>query len=371
MRNHGRFPKMLLTTAAMLALAPASAHAAYGLAGEWLLDETAGTVVRDSSGWGHDGRFADGAGTPTRVLGVSGFGLRFDGDDEVRMPDSAGLEPPRLTVEAWVRNAGTPGSHRYVVSKGATACNSSSYGIYTGSSQGLAFYVTGASGYVVSDQANPAAVWDGAWHHVAGTYDGQTVRLFVDGAQIGAARPAPPAIVYGMPSKNLRLGTYRGDCDLPFTGDVDTVRIWNLALTAGEVAAAPSNPQGRPPADPATPRPGTPAPEVSNAPSGSPTGSSSTAGSNARGCLSVTASKRRMRIRRRSALTVTVRRSGRRAARVRVAVRGKGIRTTIRRTDRLGRARFVVRPRRKVALRVRAYGTKARCRAPIAKITVR
>lgn len=357
---------MLLATAAMLALAPASAHAAYGLAGEWLLDETAGAVARDSSGWGHDGQLADGAAAPTRVFGVTGFGLRFDGDDEVRMPDSPGLEPPRLTVEAWVRNAGTPGSYRYVVSKGATACSSSSYGIYTGSSQGLAFYVTGASGYVVSGQASPAAVWDGAWHHVAGTYDGQTVRLFVDGAQIGAARPAPAAIVYGLPSKNLRLGTYRGDCDLPFTGDVDTVRIWNLALTAGEVAAAPSDPRGRPPADPATPRPGTPAPDGSNAPSGS-----TIAGSNATGCLSVAASKRRMRIGRRNALTVTVRRSGRRAARVRVRLSAKGIRTTIRRTDRLGRARFVVRPRRRVTLRIRAYGTKARCRAPIAKIRVR
>jgi hypothetical protein len=42
-----------------------------------------------------------------------------------------------------------------------------------------------------------------------------------------------------------------------------------------------------------------------------------------------------------------------------------------RRTDRLGRARFVVRPRRKVTLRLRAYGTGPRCSAPVATVTTR
>ncbi len=66
-----------------------------------------------------------------------------------------------------------------------------------------------------------------------------------------------------------------------------------------------------------------------------------------------------------------VRRGGRRAARVRVVLRAKGMPSMVRRTDRLGRARFVVRPRRKVTLRLRAYGTRPRCRAPVASITTR
>lgn len=341
---------------ALLALAPGSAHAAYGLAGEWRLDEGAGSLVHDSSGAGHHGTFGSGAAAPRWTAGIGGFALNFDGDDEVRMPDSAGLEPPRLTVEAWARNAGTPGSYRYVVSKGATACHASSYGLYTGSGAGLAFYVSGSAGYAVSAQATPAAVWDGAWHHVAGTYDGQTVRLFVDGAQVGSARRAPSAIVYGLPSKSLLLGTYRGSCALPFTGDVDTVRIWNLALTAREVASTPPHPLGRPAPDPATPRPGTPAPNT---------------GSTGASCLTLAPSKRRLRIGRRTSLTATVRKGGRRAARVRVALTGKGIRRTVRRTDRIGRVRFVVRPRRKVTLRLRALVTRSRCRAPIATVRAR
>jgi hypothetical protein len=349
---------------ATLTLAPASAHAAFGLAGEWLLDDGPGTVVRDSSGAGRDGQFGGGSSTPHRIFGVDGLALHFDGDDEVLMPDSPGLEPARLTVDAWVRNATTPGSYRYVVSKGATACSASSYGLYTGASRGLAFYVAGPTGYVVSAQAGAGAIWDGAWHHAIGTYDGETVRLFVDGAQVGSARAAPDSISYGLPSKSLRFGTYRGDCDLPYTGDIDAVRIWNLALTEGEVAATSPTPLSRAEPSPSTPRPGTPAP-------GSTPGTTPGTTPGAAGCLTVAPSTRRVRVGRRTTLTATVRKGGRPAARVRVVLSGKGIRTIAHRTDRNGRARFVVRPRRKVALRLRAYGTLPKCAAPVARIQAR
>jgi hypothetical protein len=352
---------VLFLILATLMLAPASAYATFGLASEWLLDEGTGTVAHDTSGAGLDGELGTGAAAPRWVFGLDGLALRFDGDDEVRMPDSPGLEPPRLTVEAWVRSPGTPGTYRYVVSKGATACNASSYGIYTGSTGGLAFYVNGPSGYVVSAQARAAAVWDGRWHHAVGTYDGVTVRVFVDGTEIGSGRPAPSSIVYGLPSKNLLLGTYRGDCDLPFTGEIDTVRIWNLALTPDEVAQAPDTTRGRaePTAD--TPRPGTPAP-------GTGTGTGPAA---AAGCLTLAPSTRRVRVGRRTTLTTTVRKVGKHAAGVRVVLTGKGIRRTAHRTDRNGRARFVVRPRRKAVLRLRAYGTRPKCAAPVAKVRVR
>ena len=353
----------MFASVATFTLAPASAHAAFGLAGEWLLDDGPGAVVRDSSGGGRDGQLGEGSATPHRIFGIDGLALHFDGNDDVLMPDSPGLEPARLTVDAWVRNATTPGTYRYVVSKGATACSASSYGLYTGAGGGLSFYVAGPSGYVVSAQAGAGAIWDGAWHHAVGTYDGETVRLFVDGAQVGSARSAPASISYGLPSKNLRFGTYRGDCDLPFTGDIDVVRIWNLALTEAEVAATPPTPLGRAQPSPNTPRPGTaPGTTPSTTPGTTPA---------AAGCLTVAASRRQVRVGRRTALTVTVRKSGRSAARVRVVLSGKGIKAITHRTDRNGRARFVVRPRRKVALRLRAYGTPPKCAAPVVKIHVR
>ena len=61
-----------------------------------------------------------------------------------------------------------------------TSCAAASYGLYTGPNGGLEFYVSSSRGtvYVRSPDAG-AGVWDGGWHMVVGTYDGNTVRLFV------------------------------------------------------------------------------------------------------------------------------------------------------------------------------------------------
>jgi hypothetical protein len=73
---------------------------------------------------------------------------------------------------------------------------------------------------------------------------------------------------------------------------------------------------------------------------------------------------------RRTRLTVTARKSGRPVARVRVDVRGAGLKVRTRRTDRKGHARFVVRPRRTGSLRVRASRQRASCRKPTATVAV-
>jgi hypothetical protein len=73
---------------------------------------------------------------------------------------------------------------------------------------------------------------------------------------------------------------------------------------------------------------------------------------------------------RRTRLTATVHTSGRPAARVRVDVRGAGLKTQTRRTDRKGHARFIVRPRRTGPLRVRAFGQPASCRKPTKTVAV-
>jgi hypothetical protein len=127
-----------------------------------------------------------------------------------------------------VRREGTPGAYAYVVSKGTLGCDFSSYGLYTSAGRGIAFYVSDGGGYIVSPTGSPAQVWDGAWHHVAGTFDGQSVRLYLDGSQIGGGSPNHRPIQYGLQSRAPYIGTYVGGCLLGFTGDIDNVRNWEL-----------------------------------------------------------------------------------------------------------------------------------------------
>jgi hypothetical protein len=277
------------------------------------------------------------------VPGISGSALRFDGGDAVVVPDSHALEPARLSVEAWVRRQGTPGRYAYIVSKGSVGCVTSSYGLYTGTDGGMAFYVSmGSSNYVISPAATPARIWDGAWHQVVGSYDGHEVRLYVDGVEIGGGSPNTQPIVYGLASTAPYIGIYRGGCELGFTGDIDTIRIWGAALTPAEIAAliqAPPPGGGGDGGGAATPLP-----PVSGRP---PKPAPSCVASSARETL---------RAGRRSTLVVTVRRNGRAFKRVRVLLSGTKTRL-VRTTDARGRVRFVVRPQRsEKRLKVRVLG---------------
>jgi hypothetical protein len=224
--------------------APSAAQAdSFPLAGWWPMNEGSGQTVRDWSGRGNNGYLGSTTGAdandPTWIRGVFlGSALRFDGtNDYVTIPDSSALKPARLTVAAWVRGTGTP-DHRYIVAKGANACSTGSYGLYTGAHGGASFYIADSlSFFYVSPEAPASAVWDGNWHHVAGTFDGSTVRFYLDGEQIGSGTPASTSIEYNMPIGGGQIGSFPGTCDpaLTLTGDVDGVQIWSQALPVDRI----------------------------------------------------------------------------------------------------------------------------------------
>jgi concanavalin A-like lectin/glucanase superfamily protein len=214
--------------------APADATT-YDFAGLWLLNEGSGQAAHDLSFSGNPGQLgsttAADANDPAwvqlpRLLLLKRAALRFDGDDYVSVRDAPSLEPDGVTVVARVRATGSPGAYRYVVSKGALACETASYGLYTGAGGGLTFYVSDGSHYVLSPDAGPA-LWDGAWHTVVGAYNGSQVRLWVDGRIVGSA-PADFPIGYGLPDADrFYIGTYGGPCGtaLGFVGDIDGVAL--------------------------------------------------------------------------------------------------------------------------------------------------
>jgi hypothetical protein len=222
--------------------APAAANAAsFPLVGWWPMNEGSGQVVHDWSFHGNNGYLgstpAADAQDPTWIPGVFwGTALRFDGaDDRVTIPDSASLEPQRLTVDAWVRQDGWHGNFDYIISKNALACDRSSYGMDTAANGGLEFYVSDHNQQYTSPIAD-RSLWDGNWHNVAGTFDGNTVRLYIDGVQVGNGTPAPITIDYSLPVQTGMIGSYENGSACPngnnlvLNGDIDGVQIWSQAL---------------------------------------------------------------------------------------------------------------------------------------------
>jgi hypothetical protein len=248
-----RIVGLMAAMAALLALgiASTSASAATGLVGNWHFDEGSGTVALDSSGLNNNGRLLNGAGWAPGRFGTA-VSLTTT-SSSVQVPTSASLEPAGgLSVGLWVKRVGSPGTFRYLLAKGAAGCNSASYAIYSGASGGLFFYVASAPGqYTLSPDAGTRA-WDGNWHFVMGTFDGHTVRLYIDGLQIGNGTPLTSSIAYSLPDSNdLFLGDYPGCATTPYNynGLLDEATVWNRALGGAEVQSLipASNTQTTPP----------------------------------------------------------------------------------------------------------------------------
>jgi hypothetical protein len=115
------------------------------------------------------------------------------------------------------------------------------------------FYVAnGGRGdtYVLSPDAG-TGVWDGSWHLAVGTYDGTSVRLYVDGNQVGSGAPRTGPLHYpSSDSNSLLIGGYPFAQNDPgclaggFSGLIDEITIWNRALSAGDVSTLMSTSSG-------------------------------------------------------------------------------------------------------------------------------
>ena len=224
--------------AALMLVVAATASAQFLWTGDWQLNLGSGTNAADVSGHHDDGTLEGGAkATSGRFQGA----LALDGiNGQVRVPDSAILDSSDVTVSAWV-NGTAPGAFKYIVAKGANGCAAGSYGLYTGAGGGLRFYASTAMGssWTMSPDAG-TNLWNGQWHNVIGTFDGSTVRLYVDGQQIGSGTPDDNPISYGLVTSNdLLIGNYQG-CPggLDFPGKIDEVKTFDRALGGGEIRIA-------------------------------------------------------------------------------------------------------------------------------------
>jgi hypothetical protein len=284
---------LLAVLALVLAAAFAtSASAASPLVGEWPLESSsvagATEYTPDASGNG----LALAGPVGSMRFGTEGgkFGGYLAGANSTPLQvTSPLLAPQQLTLLAWIKQSGYPGFLRYIAGRGndGPTCSGSSYALYTGYSAiaGLHFYVR---------QPNPTAtsaitaappdsmVFDGNWHLVAGTFDGSAIRLYVDGVQIGPAEPAtgigysapitdPSFYVDGYPPQAL----CSDNSDFP--GQIDEVRVYDRALTQGELGlfaatSGPTPPQLPGPAEPEAvgPTPVGTAPGSSSSPSPAP-----------------------------------------------------------------------------------------------------
>jgi hypothetical protein len=205
-----------------------------GLVGAWGFDEGSGSVVGDGSGRGNSGSLAGAVWSAGRF----GSGLSFDGVSSwVTVPDSASLHlDSALTLEAWVRPSALGTVWRTVVFK--ERGDGMAYSLYANEAS------TRPVGQVFIDgernAVGSAALPVDEWSYLAVTYDGSSLRLYVDGSLAATAAVSGSIEASSGP---LRIGG-NSVWDEWFAGLIDEVRVYNRALSQSEIQTDMNTPVG-------------------------------------------------------------------------------------------------------------------------------
>src|SRR5438132_3668388 len=235
-----------LSTGSAKATSAQTAVAGSGLVAAYSFDEGSGTTAADSSGDGNTGTISNATWTPA---GKFGSALSFNGTSSwLTVPDSSSLDlTTAMTLEAWVKPASLSGWDAIVEKEqpGELA-----YALYANSDTNQPDGIV----YINSEQDTRAGgqLPLNSWSHVAATYDGSTLAVYVNGTLV-SSRPVTGSIKTS--TGMLRIG---GDSVWGeyFNGLIDEVRVYNGVLTASAIQAdmtTPVNTSASAPANTAAP----------------------------------------------------------------------------------------------------------------------
>jgi len=158
--------------------------------------------------------------------------LYFDGVDDFVQAADVPLADSSFTLEVWARRHAAEGMD-FILGQGWGA---NSTGLHFGFHYGSIFVF----GFYYNDLFSAEAYTDDDWHHWAGTYDADTKLrcLYRDGTLI--ASNTASANYQG--SGAMVIGKAPCSADSEFHGEVDEVRVWNVARTSGQIRQDLSHP---------------------------------------------------------------------------------------------------------------------------------
>ncbi len=203
------------------------------LLARWSFDKTDAKTVRDDSGNGFDGILK---GDPKLVPGRFGRAVQLDGDGDYL---DCGSHPEfkisqAMTISVWMKMEDFQKKWWRIIAKGTTSWRLAVH-----------FYFGSVEFSCWSDRlkASPAGdilqgripIDDGAWHHVAGVYDGSDFYLYIDGKLDHSQTAIGPIPVNDQP---VWIGSNSESQYKNFTkGQIDDIRIYRTALTQEDIKA--------------------------------------------------------------------------------------------------------------------------------------
>ena len=205
-----------------------------GLVAHWLMETRTGSTIADSSGNGYVGKLMNGA----RLM--TGEGIKFDGVNDYLNVGNLNIAGKSISLSAWFWSDNLSNCRARdcrIISKATGGAEQNHYfmvsTIKVGSKTRLRFRLKtngktstliAASGDIVKNQ----------WVHVAAIYDGQTMRLYKDGIEVGS-KAKQGSITTNSKSPVWIGGNPSSATSRPWKGHIGDVRIYSYPLTNTEI----------------------------------------------------------------------------------------------------------------------------------------
>jgi hypothetical protein len=195
----------------------------------YYFDEGSGSIVRDSSGNSFNGEIV---GTQDWVDGKYGKALNFDGTNYVNITSLPEIRDA-ITIEAWIKPESLGNRDTIVMKPYTSDVNPRRmYALMISNNDNLRLTITiNNNPYFIDSPTN--SLKTGEWQHVAGTYDGSKIRVYINGAEAAATSISGQIDTNLMPVW-IAKGRVSGSQN-SFEGSIDNVRIYSKALTATEI----------------------------------------------------------------------------------------------------------------------------------------
>ncbi|MFN6487575.1 LamG-like jellyroll fold domain-containing protein [Nostoc sp. DedQUE02] len=215
-----------------------------GLVRYWPLNEGTGNIAKDKCNiinqaiiygatWQQQQTFIQ---TDSNT-NLPAYFLSFDGIDDLV---DIGKKPEfkiekTLTVEAWVypeQQKQWAGIFGNIFDTGFTE---SGYGLCLDGVSGVNFACTPENKGIQYLSSGNKTLTLSQWQHITGTYNGQEMKVYVNGVLKATKAISANTINYN-PENNLRIGVYQDDNEAyNFKGKIAEVRLWNCIRSEAEI----------------------------------------------------------------------------------------------------------------------------------------
>lgn len=210
-------------------------HAQAGVVGDWRFDRTDGSLVKDGSPRGNHGRIQD-AELRNGLLQLDGLGGHVLIDEKTPFGFAN-----TLSACIWINPAKLKSQMvLFGVPNSTETWTTPMFGMYLAQNR-VVFGLWGDRGASKTLVESSAELAQDAWTFLAGTYDGATAKLYVNGVLSAEAPHQGKVVRNGLP---LLIGKGLGFSKPCFNGEIGELRLYDNALRDEEVRAAFE--QGRP-----------------------------------------------------------------------------------------------------------------------------